>query len=320
MISSRQEVTKPVTGSILHVERASLHDGQGLRTVVFLKGCSLRCPWCSTPESQNHNPQRGYIKERCTLCSRCIDACPEKALRFSVTENRIIIDRTICKLCFICKAVCLQNAIKKYGFYLTVDETIIQIRNDEVFYFHSGGGITISGGEPFSQPDYTASVLKQCKIRGIHTAVESSLHAPFTEIAKSLPWLDHLYADLKQMDDRLHQLYLGDSNRLILENIKKLNNSGGPLAITIRLPLIPGFNDSDINLKKTVQFCLKHPIISALEVLPYHRLGSDNYRYLDLDYQCRDLKPPSEKYLEEKTSLMQNIAGALPVKTGSGLF
>jgi pyruvate formate lyase activating enzyme len=320
MIKSRQESLTSLTGSILRFERASIHDGQGLRTVLFLKGCPLHCPWCSTPESRNLNPQRGYNAELCSLCGNCISACPEQALTLSAIENKVIIDQSRCKLCFKCAAVCPQNAIKKYGLTLSVAETVEQIRKDEIFYFHSSGGLTISGGEPFWQPEFTAAVLEQCKKLGIHTAVESCLHVPYPQIELSLPWLDHLYADLKQMDSRLHQLLLGEDNSLILENIKKINHAGQSLTITIRLPLIPGFNDSDQNLKETVQFCVKHSRVKEIEVLPYHRLGSDTYRHLGLDYQCRDLIPPSEEYLAERVSFMRTLAGSMPVKTGSGLI
>lgn len=307
-------------GDVLRFERASLHDGQGLRTVLFLKGCPLHCPWCSTPESRNQSPQRGYIEELCTLCGRCVDACPEQALTLDQVQKRVTIDQSRCKHCFICAGACLQNAIRRYGLTLTVEETVDQIRKDEVFYFHSGGGVTISGGEPFIQSEFTAAVLKNCKKLGIHTAVESCLHAPFEQIALSLPWLDHLYIDLKQMDAKLHHLWLGEDNILILENIKKINASDFPLKVTIRLPLIPGFNDKDQNLQETVKFCLKHSCISSLEILPFHRLGSDTYRHLGLEYQCRDLKPPTEEYLKERVSFMRSFAGALPVKTGSGLI
>jgi len=319
MMNSRQDCDSFLTGSVLRFERASIHDGQGLRTVLFLKGCPLHCPWCSTPESRNLTPQRGYLEALCTLCGRCVDACPAQALALADQEKRITHDQANCKLCFNCVTVCPQNAIRIYGVTLSVAETVKEIRKDEIFYFHSGGGLTISGGEPFWQPEFTAAVLKSCKILGIHTAVESCLHVPYSQIETALPWIDHLYADLKQMDSSLHQLWLGEDNRLILENIKQVDSTVFPLDITIRLPLIPGFNDSDQNLKETVQFSLKLNKVIAIEILPYHRLGSDTYRHLGLDYQCRDLTPPSEDYLEERAVFMRNIAGNLPVKIGSGL-
>lgn len=320
MSSNRQKSETALTGSILRFERASLHDGRGLRTVLFLKGCPLQCPWCSTPESRNFEPQRGYIQDLCTLCGSCVDACPGQALTLADDEKRVTLEQEKCKLCFSCAASCPQNAIRKYGFTLTVAETVEQIRKDEIFYFHSGGGLTISGGEPFHQADFTANILRECKKLGIHTAVESCLHVPFSQIEMTLPWIDHLYADLKQMDSRLHQLWLGEDNRLILENINKVNASGFPLEITIRLPLIPGFNDSDQNLRETAQFCVNLTNVKEIEVLPYHRLGSDTYRHLGLDYQCRNLTPPSEEHLQERAAFMRGLSDTLSVKIGSGLI
>ncbi len=318
MSNSNQNVSL-LTGNILGFERASIHDGQGLRTVLFLKGCPLHCPWCSTPESHDLKPQRGYIHDLCTLCGRCVVACPEQVLILADEGKRVILDQAKCRLCFNCAAACPQNAIKKYGFTLNVPETVEQIRKDEIFYFHSGGGLTISGGEPFYQPFFAAAVLKQCKKLGIHTAVESCMHVPFEQIEMALPWLNHLYADLKHMDSRLHRIWLGEDNRLILENIKKVNTSGFSIDITIRLPLIPGFNDSDQNLSETVEFCDSLVNVKEIEILPYHRLGSDTYRHLGLEYQCKDLDPPSEEFLEERAGFMRDLSGSLPVTTGSGL-
>ncbi len=318
-MNKNRHTESTINGNILRFERASIHDGRGLRTVLFLKGCTLQCPWCSTPESRIFKPQRGYIQDLCTLCGRCIAACPEQALTLADNGHKVSFDQAKCKLCFSCAAVCPQNAIKKYGFTLTVAETVEQIRKDEVFYFHSGGGLTISGGEPFGQPEFSAAVLKESKKLGIHTAVESCMHVPYQQIELALPWLDHLYADIKQMDSHLHRLWLGEDNRLILENITKVNAAGLPLDITIRLPLIPGFNDGDQNLRDTVQFCSKLVNIKEIEILPYHRLGSDTYKHLGLDYQCQDLTPPPEVYLQERAAFMRVFAGSLPVKTGSGL-
>jgi len=308
-----------LTGTVLRFERASIHDGPGLRTVLFLMGCPLHCPWCSTPESSSLVPQRGYNQDQCTLCGKCISACSALALAINVAEKKVTCDLERCRLCFNCFQTCPHNAIKKYGFITTVNETIEQIRKDEIFYFHSGGGVTISGGEPFYQPEFTSTILQECKKLGIHTAVESCMHVPFDMIAISLPWIDHLYADLKQMDKYLHQLWLGKDNLLILKNLKKVDASDFPVAVTVRIPLIPGFNDSNQNLKETVEFCANLDKIIAIEVLPYHRLGSDTYRYLDLDYQCKDLIPPSDEYLFERATFMRKLAGTSPVIIGSGL-
>lgn len=307
-----------ISGNILRLERASIHDGQGLRTVLFLKGCPLRCPWCSTPESQLAAAQKGYDLFRCTICGKCIKSCPEGALKISPGADQVITNPDKCKLCFACAAVCPVTAVKKYGFQLTAAETLDQICKDEIFYFHSGGGLTISGGEPFMQGDFTAAVLRECKMLGIHTAIESCMHLPYDHIEKALPWLDHLYVDIKQMDSRLHQLWIGVDNTMIIENTRKADSSGYPVGIIVRIPLITGFNDSDQNLVAVAEFCSTLVNLIKIEILPYHRLGSETYRLLGLDFPCWELDPQSDEDLEERASFLKSKAGNIAVITGSG--
>ena len=166
---------KTLSGSVLRIERSSIHDGQGLRTVIFLKGCPLDCPWCSTPESKEFSFEKGYDAHLCTACGRCINTCPRGAIRFSENKKSIQTDASKCIKCFQCFDVCPNNAVKKYGMSLTVAQVMEEISKDEIFFFYSGGGVTLSGGEPLCQADFSDEVLKECKRLGIHTAVESSL-------------------------------------------------------------------------------------------------------------------------------------------------
>ncbi len=309
-----------LTGNILRIERSSIHDGQGLRSVVFLKGCPLTCPWCSTPESQNALPEKGYDSRLCTACQRCLQECPEQAISPSGDGLSVITDRSICKNCFHCYAVCPSKAVKKYGYQATVSELVAEISKDEIFYYHSKGGVTISGGEPLCQADFAAAVLKNCKELGIHTALESCLYGEYENLEKVLPWLDHLYADLKHMDDSMHTLWVGAGNHLILENLKRADQSIYPFSLVLRIPLIPGFNDTHENLDASLDFALKLKKIKTIELLPYHRLGSDTYRLLGQPYRCADLKPPENHHLQQLASYLAERSEGIPIKVGSGLI
>lgn len=285
-------------GMVLRIERTSIHDGDGLRTVVFMKGCSLTCRWCSTPESQNIIAEKGYLSDKCVGCGRCIELCPHGALSFS-PKKKIIADKNKCTKCFNCIDVCPYGAYKKYGDLMTTEELLHEISKDEIFYFHSGGGVTFSGGEPLLQAPFVAEVMKQCKKRGIHTAIETCLYAPYESVEQLLPWLDVLYADIKHMDCSEHKLYTGADNSLILENIKKIDSSPYPVDIFIRIPIIPGINDSKDNLSKTAEFCSNIKKLKEIELLPYHRLGTQTYKNLGIEYRLAKILPPSPERMEE---------------------
>ncbi len=309
---------KAAAGSVLRIERSSIHDGQGLRTVLFLKGCPLNCSWCSTPESKQPLPERGYDPEQCTTCLKCIDSCPEGALRLSEQHSKVLINPAKCKRCFKCLEVCPSGAVKKYGYTLSMQEVIEEISKDEIFYFHSGGGITLSGGEPLAQADFAAEVLKESKMLGIHTAMESSMYGSFEQLDKILPWLDILFADIKHMDSQKHEKWTGEGNSQILDNLRKTDQSRHPLSIIVRIPLIPGFNDSDQNLQETVDFCSELSKLKAIELLPYHRLGIDTYRILGRSCPCRSIEPQNVEQLLERAEFMKRLNSSITINTGSG--
>ena len=309
---------KSISGNVLRIERSSIHDGAGLRTVLFLKGCPLSCPWCSTPESKHPGEERGYNPYLCTSCQRCVAVCPSKALSSDVKENRVDYDKNKCGLCFRCIDVCLNSAIKKYGCRMTVQQVMDEIYKDEIFYYHSGGGITISGGEPLAQPAFTAAILGECRKAGINTAIESSFYAEKQDIELILPLLNDLYIDIKHMDDTLHKNWIGEGNTIILDNLLKTESSPHPVNIVIRIPLIRGFNDDRHNLIEVLHFAEKLSKVKLIELLPYHRLGSETYSHLGLNYTCTEITTHSIKELEELSAFMTSKSKTVPVAAGSG--
>ena len=294
-------------GTVLRIERSSIHDGQGLRTVVFLKGCPLRCRWCSTPESQSPGPELGFAADRCRGCGTCAKVCPAGAISSAAEKGKAELNRAKCRGCFACVAECPAGALKKYGVPMTVEDVVAEITRDEVFYFHSGGGVTISGGEPLYQPRFTAEVLKECKRLGIHTAIETCLFAPWNHVEAVLPWLDVLYADIKLMDEGLHKRWTGAGNGLILENLHRIDASLYNTEIIARIPVIPGVTDTDSNLSDTVEMLSRIKKLKDIELLPYHRLGIETYRNLGREYSLRDLVPPSEEHMLERRRYIDRL-------------
>ncbi len=308
-----------LTGNILRIERASIHDGSGLRTVVFFKGCPLNCSWCSTPESKHFEYEKGFAKELCLACGRCIEACPNDAISLSQDNRAVVTDRNLCDNCFSCADVCPSHAVKPYGTRMTVSAVMDEVRKDEIFFYHSGGGVTLSGGEPISQSSFAAALLEESKKLGINTTVESCLYGHFNSVEKLLPWLDTIYVDIKQMDGVIHREWTGQDNQLILDNLVEIDRSDSSPTIIVRVPLVPGFNDGDENLLATLQYCKGLSNLKSLEILPYHRLGIDTYRYLEQNYsQCSDIAPPTVERLSERIAFLKKQNSGLAIFSGSG--
>lgn len=274
---------------VLRIEKISLQDGSGLRTVVFFKGCPLRCKWCSTPESQYTLKERYYQNAKCSLCMRCVQACPSEALSVSEDGSRIVWDPEKCARCFRCAAVCPTGATRLYGRDMTVKEIMKHIRRDEIFYYYSGGGVTLSGGDVLCYPDFAAELLAECKDSAINTAAELTMFGPYERIAKVMPHLDTALIDLKMIDPEQHRHWTGKSNEGILENIRRASEEFPNIPFHVRVPLIWGVNDSEKNLRQTAAFCSTIPNCTELEFLPYHRLGQETYRYLSREYELSAL-------------------------------
>jgi pyruvate formate lyase activating enzyme len=300
-------------GNVLRFERTSIYDGQGLRTVLYLKGCPLNYLWCSTPESQKFNPELGCSRERCDGCGKCISVCPSEALSYD-KDNKIEIDREKCTACFKCVDICPTNALISYGRSMTVEEVVREFSKDEIFYFHSNGGVTLSGGEVLMQPDFVRDILKECKMLGINTAIETCLISDYDSIQKILPWVDTIFIDIKMMDEIDHKRYVGSDNKGILEKIVLIDKSEYDLEMIIRIPLIPGINDSAFNMNMTGTFCSSLEKLKEIELLPYHRFGTETYSNLSKDYLLGDLKPPTEESLMYMAQILKSAANDKKVK------
>lgn len=289
------ETTVAARGVIFDIKRYALHDGPGIRTTVFFKGCPLRCWWCHNPESQVASPELMFQKNRCTGCGDCLAACEEGAL--SLTGGELSIARDRCTRCGACAIACQAEALMMSGQEMTVAEVIAEIERDSLFYDESGGGVTFSGGEPLMQPDFLAELLRTCRARGLHTALDTSGYAPWATLERVSEDVSLFLYDLKLMDDRKHREFTGVSNELILANLRELARRGS--AIIIRLPLIPGINDDPENIRRTGEFVASLARPCPINILPYHRAGIAKYTKLGRAYPLPEVEPPAEGRLEE---------------------
>ena len=272
-ISSSQasQAELQITGCIFDVKKYAIHDGPGIRTTVFFKGCPLNCQWCHNPESWKPSPELGLRKGRCIRCGRCVDVCITQAI--SLFEDHSVTDPTDCKLCGECVDVCLTGAREIIGYQTSVADVMAEIEKDIVFYDQSGGGTTFSGGEPLMQPQFLLALLNQCKERNIHTAVDTSCHAEPRIVDMISEKTDLFLCDLKTMDSSIHERFTGVPNTLILDNIKRLAQAGKDMII--RLPVVPGFNDDDANIEATAKFAASLTGVTTIDILPYNRGGKE---------------------------------------------
>lgn len=287
-------------GIIFNIQRFSIHDGPGIRTVVFLKGCPLHCPWCSNPESQNNNIQITWDKNKCINCEKCIDICPTKSLSNIIKDgNKIIsVNEKTCVGCLKCKNECLQSAISYEGEFKDVDEIINEVMKDDVFYDESGGGVTISGGEVLQQAEFAIQLLKKAHENGLHTASETTCYTDFETFKRFIENLDLLLCDIKHYDSNKHRDVVGVSLENIQKNIKYAVDCG--LDVIGRIPIIPGFNFS---IKDAIGLsdALINLGINKVNLLPFHQFGESKYTLLNKTYNMSDvdaLKKDDPKFLE----------------------
>ncbi|MFC2012945.1 glycyl-radical enzyme activating protein [Chloroflexota bacterium] len=301
-------MTDEMTGTIFDIQRYSIHDGPGIRTLVFMKGCSLGCRWCSNPEGQQSHPEIRFIAIKCVgkeQChAPCIQACPNAAISLS-REGKLETDRKLCQNCGACSDACLYGARQLSGRQITVEELLAEVNKDAPFYRNSGGGVTVGGGEPIRQFEFTRAFLKRCKEHYLHTAIETCGHVPWRHLQAALKFVDLVYYDIKHMDPVKHKDLSGASNSLILKNARALLSSN-QVPVIIRVPIVPGCNDSDDNIKATAKFVTGSGG-KLMELLPYHRLGISKYGQLDKDYELREVSKPTEEHMQRLKAMVKSL-------------
>ena len=287
---------------ISNIQGYSIHDGPGIRTVVFLKGCPLRCRWCANPENLLDRVRVGFLANLCQHCARCAKVCPQGAI-LPDADRRI--DREKCDECAKCVEACFYGALIRYGKGMTAEEVFDQVRRDKIFYDSSGGGVTVSGGEPLTHADFVAELFALCRGEGIHTCVETCGCVPQAAFEKVLSLTDTFYFDLKLMDSEMHREYTGQGNDQILSNARYLADSGAN--ILFRQPLSPGVNSPEENVKATAAFIrsLGREDL-ALQLIPYHRMGTSKYAALDIPYSLEDMKPMAAEEVEAVRALYES--------------
>ena len=278
-----------VEGTIFNIQRFSIQDGPGIRTTVFLKGCPLRCLWCSNPESQNSFFEVVHRDTICRKCGRCIEVCTAGAI--SLTDKGTKTNRKLCTNCGKCVEACIYGARRFYGEKKTVEEVYREVIRDKPFYQNSGGGVTVSGGEPLLQADFVAELFKHLRESGIHTCLDTCGYANANSWEKVLPYTDLVLYDLKMIDTQAHRKLTGKSNDKILAGIKLVAELKIP--VIVRIPVITGANDSEENMKATARFCIDTNI-NEVNLLPYHRFGESKYSMLDRRYRLGDLRRPED--------------------------
>ena len=279
-----------MTGYILSIERCSLHDGPGLRTTVFLKGCSLSCVWCHNPESKSFKPELFYYVEKCTFCKRCMLACASSVHHVSDNEHKI--ERDSCIACEKCVQKCLSNAIELKGLLMPVQKVLDVVLKDKRYYENSGGGLTVSGGEPLHQLDFTLELLRLTKENDIHTCLETSGFSPTDKLLFLLPYVDLFLYDYKESNNEKHLNYTGVSNELIIKNLHALDDNGGK--IILRCPIITGYNDYDEHFKSITKTANSLKNIIGIHLMPYNPMGSSKATRIKAKYAIKDLNIPTD--------------------------
>ena len=304
--ASFEELEK-VAGGIANIERYAINDGNGVRTTVFFKGCYLRCKWCSNPETQIFTPEMSFFSDKCIGCQNCVRLCKYHAL-----DKGLIADRNICATCyerdepFVCTKQCYPKCRIITGKSYTVGTIYDQVKKDYAFYKSSGGGVTLSGGEPMAQPNLAYALLKTLTNKWIDTAIETCGFAEKEDYEYTIPYINTVFIDIKNMDSRQHKIWTGQGNEKILSNILRISELTKEYGqkLFIRVPIIPGFNDSNKNIEETVDFVTKLDNVTGMELLPYHKLGRGKYYSLGRKYFMEDTVSPSDARMQELNEII----------------
>ena len=291
-------------GVVFNIQRFSIHDGPGIRTTVFLKGCSLRCGWCSNPESIRLSPEIITRDIKCIRCGKCVEACPQQAI--TVAENTRVIQWEKCNYCMNCAEVCPSGAIEAAGRYMNVAEVLDSVGRDASYYRRTGGGMTLSGGEPLVQWQFTLKLLQEAKKRGFHTTLDTSGYADWEVLDKVLNYTDLVLYDVKHLDSARHQEATGMPTERILDNLRKTLEKAGS-KVWVRHPVIPQFNDSEEDLEALCKLILTlKPLVERISLLPYHKFGELKYTAMGKVYPWKEITTISDEQIGEFKKLVES--------------
>lgn len=306
----RENGIEDSAGTIFDIVKFSTHDGPGIRTAVFFKGCPLQCWWCHNPEGQTPAAQLVYREERCIRCFSCVEACPNHAIK--ILEGIPTLLRNACKLSGMCTIACQTKAREMAGKRIKVSDVMEEIEKDNIFYDESGGGVTFSGGEPFMQPVFLQNLLEACNERRIRTAVETCGFVNSETLLNSGRYVDLYLYDLKVVDNETHRRFTGVSNEMILKNLRQLSQVHDH--VIVRFPVIPGVNDDDANVFRLGEFVSSLGSVKEIDVLPYHELGIEKYKRLGMVNRMPEVEPPSTS---KTGAIVEKLEGfGLLVKVG----
>lgn len=284
------------TGTVLHVQHFCVHDGPGVRTTVYLKGCTLRCKWCSLPESIDPRPELAYDHGRCAgddACGACREACPESALYVLPSDGKVRVAWELCTGCGACEPVCPPAALRFVGREMTVDEVLAEVERGSALCREPGGGVTLSGGECLAQPEFSAAILAEAHRRGLDTAVETAGNVPWSAMEQVLPFADTVLHDFKLMDAERHRRWVGVDNAGILANYRRAYQTFPHATFIARSPVVPGVNDDEAHVRAVLAFIRPFPNVVGYELVPYRRFGDPKYGFLGRVYGLADFSPPA---------------------------
>lgn len=288
-------------GVLFNIQRFSLHDGPGIRTIPFFKGCPLACKWCSNPESQRPQPELIFKKNDCIRCGKCIAVCKQKALS---PNNPYFIDRDLCIQCGDCTRVCPTQALEMKGKRMTVGEVMLELQKEANLFRRSGGGITLSGGEPLAQPEFARELLKACKEKGWHTAIETTGFTSKEVIEDVFPWIDLALTDIKAINPLVHQQNTGVDNSTILENLIRISFI---TKVIVRIPVIPDVNDNPDEIRSIAEFARLMSGVDTIHLLPYHTFGENKYNLLGRIYPMNETESSSETKMEALKKVVESM-------------